>query len=128
MKIIAWACVCPVCRFTFTAYLSDRWQPRRDEVAHDKRRLLCNVCDRAFLNTLHDILGEGVTKHGRSSLHELCLSAMQQEAHRTSEPGTQATAGTDNPHSVPDGMQGVSYPDRDEVFSDRVSGPMEPSD
>lgn len=124
MKIHAWQCVCPICHHQFVAYLSDAWTPSPDEDSPGRRRLLCNVCDRAFLNTLFAVFGDEVRRHGPISFSELCLSAMQQEARRAGEPGPEAQAGTGEARRVSDGVQGVSHKPRDAAFQDRVSGPL----
>lgn len=124
MKILGHACICPMCRFAFTAYLADQYNPPVDEVAHDKRSLLCNVCDRAFLNTLFRVVQQEILSHGGLALDSLRLSALQQEAQRAGEPGQEAQAGTGETSSVSSGVQGLSHTDRDTLFQDRVPNPV----
>ena len=122
MKIISWACVCPVCRYCFTAYLADVQNPERDEIAHDKRTLLCNVCERRFINRLYRAMIDEVTPDGPVSLERLCLSAMCTEAHRAREPRPEAEVGSGPPCGLPRGVQGLSPGDRDTDVPQCVSG------
>lgn len=125
MKIIVWACICPVCRCPFSAYLVDCQNPQRDEIAHDKRSLLCNVCEQAFVSALyHALHKEGVDSRGLA-LSCLNLSALRKEAQRAGEPGKEASVGTDKPCGLFGHMHGMQNQGRDKGIPHRVSGVLE---
>lgn len=127
MKILAWACICPVCREPFTAYLAECEDYQRDEVAHDRRALLCNVCERLFLSQLYSAIAEDVTRDGLLSTLRLRMSALRDEAQRAGEPGHEAQAGIGQPSGIRCDVQGLPLRDRDTMLSHRVSAAMDPA-
>ncbi len=125
MKIIVWPCVCPVCRVAFSAYLADVFNPQRDEIAHDKRALLCNVCERKFLNLLYSSMERECGGLDGLASRLVSLSALRSEAQRAGEPGSQATVGTGEPSGLFDRVQGMHNGNRDEGVSSSVRGVLE---
>jgi hypothetical protein len=125
MKIVIWPCMCPVCRTAFSAYLADCINPQRDEVAHDKRSLLCNVCEQAFVAALfHALREEGVDSRGLA-LSRLSLSALRKEAQRAGESGKEATIGTGEPGSLFSGVHGLHDKGCDTDVSHGVPGVLD---
>jgi hypothetical protein len=125
MRIISSACICPSCRHAFTAYLADVQNPERDELAPDKRALLCNICERSFVNRLFLAMAEEMCPNGQLPTLLLRLSAMCKEARRAREPGQEAEVGSGSPSGVPGRMQGMLDGDRDTDVSHGVSEHVE---
>ena len=127
MRVIQWPCICPVCRFDFTAYLADTQNPERDEVAHDRRALLCNVCERTFVNRLFAAMAEEMCPDGQLPTLLLRLSAMCKEARRAREPRPEAEVGSGPSSGFPGGVQGLPHGDRDTEVPQRIPGHVDPA-
>src|SRR5437868_6475222 len=128
MKMNAWQCICPVCRYHFAAFMPDVLAPHRDEIDSSKRGLLCACCERGFIHALFaQMKAEGVDSRGLA-LSCLNLSALRRNPQRASESGREAEIGTEPPRGLFSGVQGMHPQDRDEGVSRSVSGRMEATD
>lgn len=97
MRIYQWACICPMCRVEFTAFTGDEVPPERDEVAYDKKSLLCNLCEHRFVNVLfQEIAGIMRTNDGMAYL-EMRLPKMPATAPVAGEPASASPVVADQP-------------------------------
>lgn len=108
MKIISHPFICPCCRLPGTAFLADCHKPPHDEIAPDKKSLLCNECERWFVNVLFQMVGKEVRgTYGMETLRR-SVSALCPKAQSTGEPGPTAADSTGDPGRVPDEVPGLS--------------------
>lgn len=94
MKVYQYSCICPICRVDFTAFLIDRLIPPQDEIAHDRKSLLCDQCERRFVNAVfRSFITAGVFPNG-VPIDPVRLSALLRETHGSNKPVQAAADGT----------------------------------
>lgn len=101
MKVFQYQCVCPMCRVDFTAFCIDRLTPPADEVAYDRKSLLCDICERRWVNALFRSFKREGGFPGGITIDPVRLSAMLDATHGSDQHGSAAA-------SVPNAADGLS--------------------